>query len=88
MDLTTLLVQLVAGVIGGNAAGAASAKTKSLGPMIISILGAVGGLGGGQLLGPTVTDLIGNAIAGSAGSAGIVGAILPMIVGMLKNKAS
>ncbi len=88
MDLTTLLVQLAAGVIGGNAAGAANPKTKALGPVITSVLGALGGLGGGQLLGPMLTDLIGNAIVGSAGSAGIVGAILPLIVGMLKNKTA
>ncbi len=88
MDLTSLLVHLVAVVVGGNVAGAANPKTKALGPVITSVLGALGGVGGGQLLGPMLTDLIGNALAGSAGSAGIVGAVLPLIVGMLKNKGS
>lgn len=86
MDLTTLLVQLAAGVLGGNAAGAANPKAKALGPVVNSILGALGGLGGGQLLGPMLTDLIGNAVAGSAGAGGIVGALLPLLVGMFKNR--
>lgn len=86
MDFTSLLVQLVSGAVGGNAAGAAN-KARSLGPVINTILGAVGGIGGGQLLGDTATNLIGNATAGSIGSSAIVGALLPLIAGFFKKKA-
>lgn len=44
-----LIIQLIAGVLGGNAAGGAM-KNLSLGPALNSIVGLVGGLGGGQLL--------------------------------------
>lgn len=82
MDLTAVLVQLIAGAVGGNAAGLAN-KAKSLGPLINTILGALGGLGGGQLAGGT----IGGGTATEVGASAIVGALLPLIVGMLKNKA-
>jgi uncharacterized membrane protein YeaQ/YmgE (transglycosylase-associated protein family) len=86
MDITSLLVQLVSGAVGGNVGGAIN-KSKSLGPMLNSILGAVGGLGGGQLLGGTLADMFGNATAGTATASGVVGLLLPLIVGMLKSKS-
>jgi hypothetical protein len=41
MDLTALIIQLISGALGGNAAGAAS-KDLSLGPLGNSIAGALG----------------------------------------------
>ena len=45
MDIVGLIIQLIAGAIGGNAAGKASNKFN-LGTGGNSIAGAVGGLGG------------------------------------------
>ncbi len=56
---------------------------KTLGPLLNTILGALGGLGGGQLAGGT----IGGGTATEAGASAIVGALVPLIVGMLKKKA-
>ncbi len=86
MDFTSLLVQAVSGIVGGNVAGAAN-KAKSLGPMLNSVLGAIGGIGGGQLLGGTFTGLLNNGTAGNITASGLVGLLLPLIVGMLKKKA-
>jgi uncharacterized membrane protein YeaQ/YmgE (transglycosylase-associated protein family) len=82
MDLTAVLLQLIAGAVGGNAAGLAN-KAKSLGPLLNTILGALGGLGGGQLAGGALDAGTGAEVGASA----VVGALLPLIVGMLKKKA-
>ena len=82
MDLTALLIQLVSGAAGGNVAGALN-KAKSLGPMLNTIIGALGGLGGGQLLGGTV----GGGTVGNIGTSAVIGAALPLLVGLLKKKA-
>jgi uncharacterized membrane protein YeaQ/YmgE (transglycosylase-associated protein family) len=82
MDLTAVLVQLIAGAVGGNAAGLAT-KARSLGPLVNTILGALGGLGGGQLAGQTMD----GGTAAQAGASAVVGALVPLIVGMLKKKA-
>jgi uncharacterized membrane protein YeaQ/YmgE (transglycosylase-associated protein family) len=82
MDLTVLLIQLVSGAVGGNVAGLAN-KAKSLGPLLNTILGALGGLGGGQL----ATNTMGGT-ATEVGAAAVVGALLPLIVGMLKKKSA
>jgi hypothetical protein len=47
--MLSLIIQLIAGVIGGNSAGA-TLKQYSLGPIGNSIAGLLGGIGG-QLLG-------------------------------------
>ena len=47
--IINLIIQLVAGVVGGNAAGAAL-KDYNLGGIGNTIAGALGGVGGGQLL--------------------------------------
>jgi hypothetical protein len=47
--LINLIIQLVAGLIGGNAAGAAL-KDYDLGKLGNTIAGAIGGVGGGQIL--------------------------------------
>jgi uncharacterized membrane protein YeaQ/YmgE (transglycosylase-associated protein family) len=81
MDLTPVHVQLIAGAVGGNVAGIAN-KAKTLGPIINTILGALGGLGGGQLAGNT----IGSGTATEVGASAVVGALVPLIVGMFKQK--
>jgi len=81
VDVTGLLIQLIAGALGGNAGGVL-AKARSLGPMLNSILGAVGGVAGGQLIGGGLDA----GIAGDLGSAALVGALLPLVVSFLKKK--
>jgi uncharacterized membrane protein YeaQ/YmgE (transglycosylase-associated protein family) len=102
MDIVNLLISLVSGVVGGNIAGAAM-KDKSLGGLGNSIAGLVGGGIGGWVLtamgvlgkaapavagaaaagGMDIGSLIGN-IAGS----GVGGAIVMLIVGMIKGAQS
>lgn len=85
-----LLIQLVAGVLGGNAAGAAL-KGKSLGPIGNSIAGLLGGGIGGQLL-----QALGFAASGGAGgldagavlsalaSGGVGGGVLMTLISLIK----
>jgi hypothetical protein len=96
MDITSLIIQLIAGVVGGNAVGK-GAPNMDLGALGNSIAGAIGGAGGGQLLqllipalataasggGLDVGSVIGQLVGGGAG-----GAILTLIVGLLKNMMS
>jgi uncharacterized membrane protein YeaQ/YmgE (transglycosylase-associated protein family) len=81
MDMTTLLLQLLAGAAGGNIAGVLS-KARSLGPLMNTILGAVGGVGGGQLLG----GMAGGSTPGMVAVSAVVGALLPLIGGLLKKQ--
>lgn len=86
MDMTSLVMQLVVGALGGNVGGFL-AKARSLGPLLNTILGAVGGVGGGSLLGGVLTNVLGgNATAGTATASGLLGMLLPIIGGMLKKK--
>jgi hypothetical protein len=73
--LINLAIQLISGVVGGNAVGAAL-KDYNLGSLGNTIAGALGGVGGGQLLLAAMP-----AIAGSAGGNLDVGAIISQIVG-------
>jgi uncharacterized membrane protein YeaQ/YmgE (transglycosylase-associated protein family) len=69
--LVNLIIQLISGVVGGNAAGAAL-KDYNLGNIGNTIAGAIGGVGGGQLL-----QAIIPALASAAAGGGLdVGAIL------------
>ena len=94
--LVNLIIQLIAGAAGGNAAGAAL-KNLNLGTLGNTIAGAIGGVGGGQLLqalipvmegagatagggGMDIGSIIGHLIGGGAG-----GAILTVIAGLVKN---
>ncbi len=87
MDMTALIIQLISGAVGGNAAGLLN-KAKSLGPLLNTILGAVGGVGGGALLGGPLAGMMGgNAMAGNVTASAVVGLLLPLIGGMLKKKA-
>lgn len=87
--LLPLIIQLVSGAVGGNAAGALL-KKQSLGPLLNSLAGIVGGGLGGkllELLGAQATtggmDLAG--IIGSIASGGVGGGVLMAIVGLIKS---
>ncbi|MCE5317004.1 MAG: hypothetical protein LLG04_06525 [Parachlamydia sp.] len=106
MDIGSLLVSLISGVVGGNVAGAAL-PDKSLGALGNSLSGLVGGGIGGsilQALGVIATQVAtGAGTAGAAGAAsgldigsllgniggsGVSGAILMIIVSLIKNAMS
>ena len=89
--LINLIIQLIAGALGGNAAGA-TMKNLDLGTLGNTIAGALGGAGGGTLLtallpilqaaagGVDVGQLLGQAVGG-----GVAGTIVTAIVGLIKN---
>jgi uncharacterized membrane protein YeaQ/YmgE (transglycosylase-associated protein family) len=86
-----LIIQLIAGAVGGNAAGAVL-KNLNLGPILNSVVGVIGGGLGGQILGMIGaggmaaaggTDL--TAIIASVASGGVGGGALLAIVGAVKN---
>jgi hypothetical protein len=93
MNLTALIIQLIAGALGGNAAGSVS-KDVNLGPLGNSIAGALGGGIGGQIL--TSIFGLGGAAAtsgldiGSIVSAfltgGLSGGLTALVIGFLKAK--
>jgi hypothetical protein len=88
-----LIIQIIAGLVGGNAAGA-GLKNLSLGTAGNSVVGAVGGGLGGVLMGMLGMDpaaagdaaasLDIGAIIQSVAGGGIGGAVLTAIVGMIK----
>lgn len=84
------LVSLIAGGAGGNIVGALL-KNKNLTPMLNTILGLAGGAGGKLLptLIPALGGLLGGEgnLVGTGGLSAILGALLPLIVGMLKKPA-
>jgi len=84
--LLPIIVQIIAGVVGGEAVGA-SIKQAAMSHLPRIISGAIGGVAGGQILGALVGDpatagamggILGDAIGGVGG-----GAILTAIVGMV-----
>ncbi|RDJ25289.1 hypothetical protein DWF00_16260 [Bosea caraganae] len=91
-----ILINLIAGAIGGNAAGKV-APSFDIGTIGNTIAGALGGTALGQLIPlvlPAITaaaasgnlsvgSIVTNLISGGAG-----GAILTAIVGLIKNKAA
>ena len=84
-----LIIQIVAGALGGNGI-AAAVKKADMGSTGNSIAGALGGIGGGMLL-PLLTGLgatggmdIGAIVSQVVGG-GVGGAVLTVIVGMIKN---
>jgi len=85
--ISTLLVQLVSGAIGGNVAGAAMEK-NSLGTLGNSLAGILGGGIGGQLLAalsagdvagalatPGLESFASNLAGGGVGGAGVIAII-------------
>ena len=77
----SLIWQLLAGVVGGNAGGYL-AKARSMGTMVNSALGAVGGIAGGQLVGSTLD----YGMVGDLGSALLIGALLPLAASFFLKK--
>jgi len=75
--IVTWLLTLISGAVGGNIGGALI-KDQSLGPVVNTILGLIGGVGGsplGALGGLQSLGQIGNIRA-----SGFVGALLPIII--------
>ncbi|MDO9414775.1 hypothetical protein [Pararhizobium sp.] len=84
-SLIPIVTQLIAGAIGGNAAGAAL-KQQAVSVIVRTIVGAIGGVGGGLLL---------QAVGGEAGLSGLVadgiggligGGVLTAIAGAVLGK--
>jgi uncharacterized membrane protein YeaQ/YmgE (transglycosylase-associated protein family) len=91
-NLLPLIIQLVSGVVGGNIAGSAI-KKYSLGTLGNSIAGILGGGIGGQLLSLLGVATSGGSldlagIIGSIASGGVGGAVLMVIVGLIKKAVS
>jgi hypothetical protein len=90
-QLIPLVIQLIGGAAGGNIVGALL-KNANLSAILRTILGIVGGVGGGQLAGllPMLQDLLGaqagtgGQIVGNAGASAAGGALLTLIVGLIK----
>lgn len=86
-----LIIQIIAGLLGGNAAGA-GLKNLSLGTTGNSVAGAVGGGLGGLLMGmlggdagaAAASGLDPSAIIQSLAGGGVGGALLTLILGFLK----
>jgi uncharacterized membrane protein YeaQ/YmgE (transglycosylase-associated protein family) len=95
MDIMSLIVSLISGAVGGNAAGAVM-KDKSLGPLGNSIAGILGGgLGGGilQMLGLVATNAEAagfdvTRFVESVAGGGVGGAVLLAVVAMAKKAAA
>ena len=93
MDITSLIIEAVSGAVGGNVAGVAM-KEKSLGPVGNSITGILGGGLGGMILqtvlgagatgGDGAMDM--NSILANVGGGGVGGAVLMLIVAIIKSK--
>ena len=88
MDITSLIIQLVSGAVGGNIGGAIF-KNLSLGTTGNSIAGIIGGPLGAMLLsqlglgGGADPGGLGGILAGVGGS-GVGGVVLMLIVGFIK----
>ena len=87
MNLTTLIVQLIAGALGGYAAGSFS-KDMSLGTIGNSVVGALGGGVGGQIL-IAMLGLSGSVqIVSALATGGVSGGLAALLVGFLKSRIS
>jgi uncharacterized membrane protein YeaQ/YmgE (transglycosylase-associated protein family) len=87
MNLTALLVQLIAGALGGYAAGNVS-KEMNLGTIGNSVAGALGGGVGGQIL-FAILGLSGTVqIVSALITGGVSGGLATLLSGFLKSKIS
>ena len=81
--LMPIITQIIAGAVGGNAAGAAL-KQAAVSVIVRTVVGAIGGIGGGFLLNMLggeagLSGLVANGIGGLVGGGAltaIVGAVL------------
>jgi hypothetical protein len=87
MNLTALLVQLIAGALGGYAGGNVS-KEMNLGTIGNSVAGAFGGGVGGQILFAILglSGIVQNVSALITG--GVSGGLAMLLIGFLKSKIS
>ena len=86
MDPTSLIIQLIAGAVGGNVGGTA-VRSSSLGNLGNTIVGAIGGVGGGSILGSLIPALAGGGTSvGNIAASGIGGLVLQIVVGMIKSR--
>jgi hypothetical protein len=98
MNMLPLIIQLISGAVGGNIAGALL-KNFNLGPIGNSIAGLIGGGIGGQLLGMLTSGGASTAaitaggsgldlstILSGVGGGGVGGAVVMVIVGLIKSK--
>jgi uncharacterized membrane protein YeaQ/YmgE (transglycosylase-associated protein family) len=76
--IVTWLLTLISGAVGGNIGGALI-KDQTLGPVVNTILGLVGGVGRRQLLGGLGRLQCLGQIE-NIGASGVVGALLPIII--------
>jgi uncharacterized membrane protein YeaQ/YmgE (transglycosylase-associated protein family) len=90
MDMTGLLISLVSGAVGGNAAGKVL-KGFDMGTLWNSVAGIVGGGLGGQILGQLGLDPGGAAGGGDLGSivsqiggGGVGGAVLLVVASYIQ----
>jgi hypothetical protein len=79
-SITSILMSALGGGAGGNILGMLM-KNRSMGPMWNTILGAIGGILGGQALGTTMSG-----IGGDIGGGAIGGILLTLIGSFLKKK--
>jgi hypothetical protein len=92
MDPMSVLLQFVSGAIGGNLTGFLW-RARTPGTLVNTLLGGVGGIGGGSFLGPTlgassfVSSLLGSGRGTMIVTSLVVGAVLPLIAGLTKKKA-
>ncbi|WP_236176317.1 hypothetical protein [Pseudomonas qingdaonensis] len=93
MDIVSLVIQVISGVVGGNAAGMSKQR---MGPLLNSIFGGVGGVIVGQIR-AAITGEPGAAMGagGSLDMAAIIssivgggagGAVLTFVAGFIKSK--
>ncbi len=85
--LMPLITQLISGAIGGNAVGA-MLKQQATNVVVRTIVGAIGGIGGGLLLQALggeagLSNLVANGIGGLIG-----GGVLQAIAGSLLGRKS
>ena len=85
MDIAAILTSLISGGVGGNIAGSLL-KKFSLGPLGNTIAGVLGGGIGGMAMNNMmgVTDMTSGVLGNIAGS-GIGGAIVMVVIGLIKN---
>jgi uncharacterized membrane protein YeaQ/YmgE (transglycosylase-associated protein family) len=85
MDIVSLIIQLIAGAVGGNVGGAVM-KNYSLGTLGNTIAGAVGGVAGGSALGPMISmpPMAGGFDIGNTAVAAIAGLIVQIVAGLIK----
>jgi uncharacterized membrane protein YeaQ/YmgE (transglycosylase-associated protein family) len=87
-DIVSLIIWLVAGVAGGNAAGELLKGDYDLGPGN-TVAGAIGGVVGAQILQILVPALRGfdiGPVLGQAIGAAAIGAVLTVVTGAVKTR--